>query len=405
MSAFRNQQNIYIPADHVLTELRELQNAVPENEVDSSLWWRPMITMKFSDNGTDVRRIKNPQIQVAYSTILLTIDDHVRIPFRISTGKNNETCLGKIGLPEDSEEFRKLVEVNPKAKARLNKMKPTFNISEYADKNNTLNSSNLYKLIELVLQIIEKEITNYLENGTTYLDFLKKARASSKTARIADIIKAYDLEYPSIRLGGQILLSDDCKSVLKKSVPDSADIATAFDKLFIISSTKIGKCVQSHIPDTAETNAGAELSNPYVRCLIECNQITGLPKISILDYAKGRETKTNVPILVNGQAINVNNIHEAIPYGTELRGNFSFDEFCFNKMNISILLKAQELVIMPSNNAQIVTKSSWYDSDEEEVVIAVNVNDVVAVNANDVAASNDASANDDAASSDEEDLF
>ena len=361
MSSFRQQ----IPlASELLNALVAAKSSLSEDDMDP--YWRDILKFSFSDNGKDIRRSKNNAIVAFWCTINATIGTYTG-PLKFSTGKNNEVCLGKIGLPENSEVFEKLREVNPEAKPRMNLNKISVNCNKYKDKNNTEESSIVYQLVELISQIFEKEISNYTQNGVSYIEFIKKTKAATKNMTVLEVIKAYDAENPNIRLGGQILLTDDCKSALKKTFPDVKDVATLFDKLFVIPYTKMSSCIQSSVPENAKTNGGAALANPYVRMLIECNSITGLPKPTISDFEKGKETKTNVPVLVNGSSINIMNIHEAIPYGTEFRGKFNMSEICFSKVAISLPLKVDELVIMKSNFVANEAKSSWYDSDDDVV--------------------------------------
>ena len=369
MSSFR-QQN-YLLASDILNALNEAKSSVSEEDIETTPYWRIpngaiTITFKFSRNGKDIRDSKNSAIVASWSSVYVTLGEHINVPLKFTTGKNNEICLGKIGLPENSKAFEELRDINPEARARMSVHKISINANKYKNKSNLVESSVLYDLVELLSQIFEKEITNYLGNGSTFIDFIKKSKTATKTLTALDVLKAYDLENPNVRLGGQILLTDDSKSSLKKSFPDAKDIATLFDKLFIVPYTKISSCIQSNVPENAKTNGGAALPNPYVRCLIECNQITGLPKTPIWDFEQGKVTKTNVPVLVNNHPINVNNIHEAIPYGTEFRGKFNYSEICFSKVAISLPLKVDELVIMKSNFVQSEAKSSWYDDDSDE---------------------------------------
>ena len=363
MSAFL-QQNPPLASD-LLNALNLAKDAIPEEERDNIPFWREILKFNFPNNGKDIRSSKNPSIVAFWNTINVKINNYAG-PLKFSTGKNNEICLGKIGLPENSEAFDKLREVNPDAKPRMNLNKVTFNCNKYKDKNNTNDTSILYQLVELIFQIFEREISFYIQNGLLYIDYLKKAKTANKNITALDAIKAYDVENSTIRLGGQILLTDDFKLALKKSFPDAKDIATIIDKLFIIPYNKPSSSIQSIVPENAKTNGGSLLANPYVRCLIEFNTMTGLSKTSILDFEKGRVAKVNVPVTVNGNPITVNNIHEAIPYGTEFRGIINMSEICFSKVAISLPVKIDEIMIIKSNLITTsAVKSSLYDSDDE----------------------------------------
>ena len=374
----KRYQSHYFSISEVLSALETAKSS--SEDYENMPYWSNIITFKFLDTPKTLRVTKTGTAR--YITVFCTIGSKTE-PLKFTTGKNTEICLGNILLPENSEEFEQLKLINPEAKGRLEtlKFKPNFNINKYnipvkrtepgedRIEQSLENCSQLYKLVEHLSFGFEKSMSTYFNNGTAYTAFIKKAKTTNKQITALEIVKSFDEENPMIRTTGQLILIEDQNKAIRKIFSDPKDILILLHNLVIVAAQKISNCMQEIIPTNAKTNGGCLLGNPYIRCRVDCNELTGLSRIDIFDYEKGKQTKSDILMLINEEPINYLNIQEAIPYGSIIRGEFNLSEICISNFGTSFTVKADKLSITKPDKTVSSNSSSFYDDDD---TLAIN---------------------------------
>ena len=374
----------FFKAPDVAARLAALKKAAVEDGKEESAWWTPALTFEWSS-------LRKPNNGKGNGTQWVSVNftDAAGTTARLIVRVNNERHTGQI-MPTEAG-VAKLAAQNPNMEIVKRTKKPSVQIQKWAAQVKTAEDgvtvltdadgqpmlpgdeklSTYYKVACLVNEAFTSEAKERVDRGTALLKKAVEMKRADKAVTAQAVIEAFATDNGP-RRPGDMILSSESVGAFRKLFPAQKDSDLLTKGAIITSNVKIANLVQEYISDQAKKNAGLRLPNPMTRVAMNFDEKNGMAKMDFYDKNlsyKATTGKTKYEVgKVDGNLINVDNVHEFVLRGSSIDGIFNLDSVCLSNMGISMPVAAKILVVGRPSSREFGLEDIYDDDDDGDGV-------------------------------------
>lgn len=347
-------KKVIFNASEVASRLRALKQAAIESGKEDSEWWAPALNFEWSsvprkgNNGTQWMNVNYTDASGVKGKLVVRI--------------NGEKHVGQI-MPNDAAEAAELAArtKNPNVKIAARTKKAAMQINQWNAVVKTEEDGITVCTDADGAPILPSDdkrsnyfaVASYVSEAFTSETRARVMRGEALVAKVAEMKKDKSVTAQAIidafgpRSTGDIILSHENVMAIRRLFPSQKDTDSLTKGAIVTSIVKIASLIQEYVSNTSAKNANCPLPNPITRIAMDFDDL-GVAQVMFHDkkssYIVDGKQKYEVG-KVNGEPVNVNNVHLFMLSRSLVDGIVDLGSICFSSSGISMPVKLKVAVV------------------------------------------------------------